>query len=109
MLTLYEVALTRGSQGTPGGVGESLAIMFDFEWINHNLFDDLYTRTISFFDNSDLASSGAAASLAERALIAPYPGAVRDDILEGRWKPYVTDGSGRMITGNSTAASVAAI
>ncbi len=76
-------------------VREALAIMFDFEWINHNLFDDLYTRTISFFDNSDLASSGAAASPAERALIAPYPGAVRDDILEGRWKPYVTDGSGR--------------
>ncbi|MBX3527252.1 MAG: ABC transporter substrate-binding protein, partial [Rhodoblastus sp.] len=39
-------------------VREALAIMFDFEWINHNLFDDLYTRTISFFDNSDLSSSG---------------------------------------------------
>ena len=76
-------------------VREALAIMFDFEWINHNLFDDLYTRTISFFDNSDLASSGAPASAAERALLASHPGAVRDDILEGRWRPFVTDGSGR--------------
>ncbi|MCB1522656.1 MAG: ABC transporter substrate-binding protein [Rhodoblastus sp.] len=76
-------------------VREALAIMFDFEWINHNLFDDLYTRTISFFDNSDLSSSGKPASPEERALLAPYAGAVRADILEGRWRPYVADGSGR--------------
>ncbi len=76
-------------------VREALAIMFDFEWINHNLFDDLYTRTTSFFDNSDLASTGRPASADERALLAPYAGAVRDDVLEGRWRPYVADGSGR--------------
>lgn len=76
-------------------VREALAIMFDFEWINHNLFDDLYTRTISFFDNSDLSSAGKPASAEERALLAPYPGAVRADIMEGRWRPYVADGSGR--------------
>ncbi len=76
-------------------VREALAIMFDFEWINHNLFDDLYTRTISFFDNSDLGATGKPASPQERALLAPYAGAVRDDIMEGRWRPYVADGSGR--------------
>ncbi|MCB1535940.1 MAG: ABC transporter substrate-binding protein [Rhodoblastus sp.] len=76
-------------------VREALAIMFDFEWINHNLFDDLYTRTVSFFDNSDLSSSGKPASPDERALLAPYASAVRADILEGRWRPYVADGSGR--------------
>lgn len=76
-------------------VREALAIMFDFEWINHNLFDDLYTRTISFFDNSDLASTGKPASAEERALLAPHRGAVRDDVMEGRWRPYVADGSGR--------------
>ena len=51
-------------------VREALAIMFDFEWINHNLFDDLYTRTISFFDNSDLASTGKPASAEERTVAA---------------------------------------
>ncbi len=76
-------------------VREALAIMFDFEWINHNLFDDLYTRTISFFDNSDLGSAGRPASPEERALLEPFKGAVRADILEGRWRPYVADGSGR--------------
>jgi peptide/nickel transport system substrate-binding protein len=28
-------------------------------------------------------------------LLAPFPGAVRPDILEGRWRPPVSDGSGR--------------
>jgi peptide/nickel transport system substrate-binding protein len=76
-------------------VREALAIMFDFEWINRNLFDGLYTRTASFFDNSELASTGIPASVAERALLQSFPNAVRDDVLEGRWRPYVTDGTGR--------------
>lgn len=75
-------------------VREALGMMFDFEWINANLFGGLYTRTKSFFDDSDLASTGRPASAAERALLAPFPGAVRADILAGRWVPPKTDGSG---------------
>lgn len=74
---------------------EALGMMFDFEWINANLYSNLYTRTKSFFDESELSSSGRPASEAERALLSPFPGAVREDILEGRWRPPVSDGSGR--------------
>jgi peptide/nickel transport system substrate-binding protein len=74
---------------------EALAMMFDFEWINANLFDGLFTRTRSFFDESDLSAAGRPASAAERALLAPFPGAARADILEGAWAPPVSDGSGR--------------
>jgi peptide/nickel transport system substrate-binding protein len=73
---------------------EALGLMFDFEWINANLYGGLYKRTQSFFDESELASTGRPASAAERALLAPFPGAVREDILEGRWRPPVSDGSG---------------
>ena len=76
-------------------VREALGLMFDFEWINANLYSGLYKRTQSFFDESELASTGRPASAAERALLSPFPGAVREDILEGRWRPPVTDGSGR--------------
>jgi len=55
----------------------------------------LYTRTKSFFDQSELASIGRPATRAERALLAPFPDAVREDILEGRWRPPVNDGTGR--------------
>jgi peptide/nickel transport system substrate-binding protein len=74
---------------------EALGMMFDFEWINANLYSGLYTRTKSFFDDSELSSSGRPASVAERALLAPFPDAVREDIMEGRWRPPVSDGSGR--------------
>ena len=76
-------------------VREALAMMFDFEWINANLYSGLYTRTKSFFDQSELSSSGRPASDAERALLAPFPGAVREDIMKGEWRPPASDGSGR--------------
>jgi peptide/nickel transport system substrate-binding protein len=74
---------------------EAMAMMFDFEWINANLYGGLYKRTLSYFDDSPYASSGRPASHAERALLARFPGSVREDILEGRWRPPIHDGSGR--------------
>jgi peptide/nickel transport system substrate-binding protein len=74
---------------------EAIAMMFDFEWINSNFYYDLYTRTKSYFDESEFSSVGRPASRAERVLLERFPGAVRSDILEGRWSPPVHDGSGR--------------
>jgi peptide/nickel transport system substrate-binding protein len=76
-------------------VREGLATMFDFEWINANLYAGVYKRSQSFFDDSELSAAGRPASAKERALLAPFPGAARDDILEGRWTPPVSDGTGR--------------
>ncbi|MGD9541281.1 extracellular solute-binding protein [Methylocystis sp.] len=74
---------------------EAIAMMYDFEWINANFYSGLYVRTQSYFGESDYASTGRPASAAERAFLAKFPGAVRDDILEGRWRPVRHDGSGR--------------
>ena len=74
---------------------EAFGLMFDFEWVNAKLYGGLYSRTKSFFDESELSSHGHPASAYERALLAPFPGAVRTDILEGQWAPPKTDGSGR--------------
>jgi peptide/nickel transport system substrate-binding protein len=75
-------------------VREALAELFDFEWINRNLFFDVYERTGSFWHGSQLSSLGRAASDEERALLAPFPGTVRDDVVQGTWRPAVTDGTG---------------
>ena len=72
----------------------ALIDLFDFEWANRSLFSGAYTRTKSFFDNSDLSSSGTPASEAEKALLAPYPGAVTPEILANGWTPPASDGSG---------------
>jgi peptide/nickel transport system substrate-binding protein len=73
-------------------VREALSLLFDFEWANTNLYDGLFQRTRSFFDDSELASIGRPASPVERALLSPFP--VREDVLEGRWQPPATDGLG---------------
>lgn len=74
-------------------VREALALVFDFEWENANLFYGAYTRTESYFSNSDLASSGIPEG-AELKLLTP----LRADLPEALFsKPFalpVTDGSG---------------
>ncbi len=39
-------------------VRQALGLLFDFEWTNKNLFYDAYTRSNSYFSNTELASSG---------------------------------------------------
>jgi peptide/nickel transport system substrate-binding protein len=76
-------------------VREALSLVFDFDWVNRNLFYERYRRSNSFFSDSELSSHGRAASGRERALLAPFPGAVRDDVMNGAWSPPASDGSGR--------------
>jgi peptide/nickel transport system substrate-binding protein len=76
-------------------VREALASMFDFEWINANLYDGAYKRSEGFFDDSELSSIGRPASDRERALLKPFPNAVRDDVMKGEWRAPVSDASGR--------------
>ena len=52
-------------------VRKALSFAFDFEWTNKNLFYGAYKRTDSFFENSELASSGLP-SQAELAYLNPY-------------------------------------
>ena len=76
-------------------VRQAILQLFDFEWINHTYFFDLYRRTASYFDDCILSSHGRPANARERELLAPFPGAVRPDIMEGQWSPPKSDGSGR--------------
>ena len=76
-------------------VREALSLLFDFEWVNHNLYFDRYQRTGSYFEGSELSSRGRPADARERALLAKFPNAVRADVLAGTWSPAVTDGTGR--------------
>ncbi|RKE73487.1 peptide/nickel transport system substrate-binding protein [Pseudorhodoplanes sinuspersici] len=76
-------------------VREAIAMLFDFEWINKNFFFNLQKRTGSYFEGSELSSLGRPADERERDWLKSYPGAVRDDVLEGRYMPPKTNGSGR--------------
>jgi peptide/nickel transport system substrate-binding protein len=76
-------------------VRQAIALLFDFQWINRNFFFNLYKRSASFFDDSELSAYHRPADARERALLTPYPDAVRPDVLDGTWSPPVTDGSDR--------------
>jgi peptide/nickel transport system substrate-binding protein len=94
-VSTYFVLNTRRAIFSDIRVREALLLLFDFEWINHSYFFDLYRRTAGYFDGSELSSHGRPADAQERALLAPFPGAVRADVLDGTWSPPVSDGSGR--------------
>ncbi len=76
-------------------VRRALAMLFDFEWANENLFFGAYKRTGSYFHGSELSALGRPASEAEQALLAAYPGSVSKDVMEGTYLPTVSDGTGR--------------
>ncbi|KQT83593.1 bicyclomycin resistance protein [Aurantimonas sp. Leaf443] len=75
-------------------VRKALATLFDFEWANRNLYYGAYARTTSFFQGSELSATGHPASPQERALIAAAGGSVDPAVLDGTWRPPVTDASG---------------
>jgi peptide/nickel transport system substrate-binding protein len=76
-------------------VRRALAMLYDFEWANKNMFGGQYERTASYWQNSELSALGRPASDKEKALLAPYPNAVLPDVMDGTYKPASTDGSGR--------------
>jgi peptide/nickel transport system substrate-binding protein len=91
----YYVFNTRRAVFSDVRVREAVLLLFDFEWINHSYFFDLYRRSASYFDGSELSSHGRPADQRERALLASFADAVRVDVLDGAWSPPVSDGSGR--------------
>jgi microcin C transport system substrate-binding protein len=74
-------------------VREALTNAFDFEWSNKNLFNGAYTRTRSYFDNSDLAATGLP-SKEELKLLEPLRGQIPDEVFTKEYQPPKTDGSG---------------
>ena len=74
-------------------VREALGLAFDFEWSNKTLFYGQYTRTGSYFANSDLASSGLPAG-EELAILEKHRGRVPDEVFTKAYATPRTDGSG---------------
>ena len=85
---------TRRWPFTDARVRQALTAMFDFEWINRNLYHGGFTRTQSYFERSALASTGRPADARERALLAPFAALIKPEVLEGTWRFPSSDGSG---------------
>lgn len=86
-------------------VRQALAYGFDFEWANENLFHGEYTRTKSYFANSELASSGLPEGR-ELEILEPYRGQIPPEVFNREYQPPTTDGSGRIRSNLKEAVSL---
>ncbi|WP_420960782.1 extracellular solute-binding protein [Brucella sp. IR073] len=75
-------------------VREAIALCFDFEWTNKNLFYGIYTRSQSCFGGSDFEAKGKP-SPAELAILERYRDRVPEAIFGETVTMPVSDGSGR--------------
>jgi len=75
-------------------VREAIGLAFNFEWLNKYIFYDQYTRTTSYFDNSELAAKGLP-SEAELELLEPYRDQLPEKLFTQEFRVPETDGTGK--------------
>ena len=74
-------------------VREALGYVFDYEWLNKNIFHSLYKRNQSIFENTNMAARGLPGK-SERALLEPYRGQLPDALFNQPLTFPTTDASG---------------
>ncbi|MFM9939106.1 MAG: extracellular solute-binding protein [Hyphomicrobiaceae bacterium] len=84
---------TRRAKFADVRVRRALDMAFDYEWTNKNLFYSLYTRTQSYFENSDMKAKGSP-SPEELALLEPFRAKLPAAVFGPVYEPPKTDGSG---------------
>lgn len=85
-------------------VREALGLMFNFEWSNETLFYGLYTRTNSFWDNSELAATGTPGP-EELALLKPLADQLPAGVLTEPAVLAPVSGKGQLDRGNLRKAA----
>ncbi|MCO7517488.1 extracellular solute-binding protein [Pseudomonas guariconensis] len=74
-------------------VREALSLLLDYEWTNKQLFNGAYTRTGSYFENSEMAARGLP-SAEELKILEPLRGKIPEQVFNEEFRNPVSDGSG---------------
>ncbi|CAM3845005.1 hypothetical protein CCOS865_03316 [Pseudomonas reidholzensis] len=74
-------------------VRKALSLLLDYEWTNKQLFNGAYTRSSSYFENSEMAARGQP-SPAELKILEPLRGKIPEQAFTEAFKNPVSDGSG---------------
>lgn len=72
-------------------VRKALNFAFNFEWSNKNLFYNAYTRSQSYFSNSELASSGPISD-EELKILLPFKNKLPESLFNNAYKAPVSEG-----------------
>ncbi|CCK80737.1 extracellular solute-binding protein [Desulfobacula toluolica] len=86
-------------------VREALTYAMDFEWMNQHLFYNQYTRTRSFFQNTEYQAKGLP-SKDEIACLEPVKDKIPPRVYTSEYQPPVTDGSGNIRSQLRTALGI---
>lgn len=86
---------TRRAMFADRRVREAIAQLLDFEWMNANLFYGQYTRSNSYYANSELASSGLPSG-AELAILEPFRAQLPAALFTSPIRQPVTAGDGNI-------------
>lgn len=78
-------------------VRQALGLALDFEWTNTTLFFNQYTRSNSYFSNSDLAATGLPGP-AERGLLTPFKEQLPPEVFTTPVTPPTTTPPGSLRT-----------
>jgi len=73
----------------------ALNYAMDFEWMNRNLFYGQYTRTRSYFQNTEYAARGLP-DKEELAILSKIRDKIPPEVFTQEYNPPVTDGSGNI-------------
>ena len=74
-------------------VREALGLMFNFEWTNRALFSDAYSRSTSYYPNSEFSATGLPTGR-ELELLEPYRDQLPASLFTGPFSPSKTDARG---------------
>ncbi|RYB06118.1 extracellular solute-binding protein [Lichenibacterium ramalinae] len=85
---------TRREQFKDARVRQALGCCFDFQWTNKNIMFGLYSRTVSYFQNTPMMAEGRPGP-DELAVLEPFRGKVPDAVFGDAVLPPVSDGSGQ--------------
>lgn len=87
----------RREQFSDPRVRQALALAFDFEWTNKNIFFNAYTRTHSFFSNSEMAATKLPTK-EEIEILEPVRDQVPPQVFTQVYKAPETNGDGKIYT-----------
>lgn len=86
-------------------VRKALAYAFDFEWSNKQFAYGAYTRTDSYYENSELAAVGLPEGK-ELEILERFRGQIPDEVFTEDYEPPKTDGSGNARQNLRTAMKI---
>ena len=98
---------TRRAKFADPKVRRALGFAFDFEWTNAALFHGLYTRTASYFDNSELAARDLPAGT-ELAILDEFRDRLPRELFVDPYGPPASDNEGGIRANLRTARALLA-